>query len=438
MRAYDARLVSGGSVSDALTVRDRLEVLRPAGHGPAATVFVAERVRDGVRELVCVKVPAPDIRAEALQRAWIVQQQLGRLQQRHLTGAAERAMVGERPGILRAWVEGIDVQDWADVLRETGVTMPGRVICELLRSTSVALDAALPRTAWGDAHPLGVLHRDLKPTNILVGRDGDVRVVDFGAGATSLAGASGERAAALRAGHAKYVAPERLADGPAAHASDVYALGIIGIELFARRWLRRTRTSHPAHDRHLSEVVAAMPDPDMRSQTDDRALRALLLRMVAWDAAARPSAVEVAHTLRALGDRAPGPCLETFAHDHALPYLESPGPRADDAPPARLGWTTDPEATVELPPVAPSTPTVDDEVTASWPTPLEPQAAAVAAHVAPIARPAATPVVATTWRLAPDAPAWRWTGAAAMMFMLGIGIGAAVAGSIWLSRSWFG
>jgi hypothetical protein len=46
--------------------------------------------------------------------------------------------------------------------------------------------------------------------------------------------------------------------------------------------------------------------------------------MVAFDPEARPPAVEVVQTLRSLGDRASGPTLESFAHDHALPYIEPP------------------------------------------------------------------------------------------------------------------
>jgi hypothetical protein len=71
-------------------------------------------------------------------------------------------------------------------------------------------------------------------------------------------------------------------------------------------------------------VVASLPDPGLRGTEDDRALRSLLLRMVAYDPDARPSAVEVVQTLRVIADRATGPTLESFAHDHALPYIESP------------------------------------------------------------------------------------------------------------------
>jgi serine/threonine protein kinase len=283
----------------------------------------------GQRRLMALKVFEHPVAPEALERALTCHRRMATLSHRHLLPCTGLARVGEHVALARPWVEGIDLLDWVEILKETGVEMPGRVLCEVLRSVAVALDAALCRVPQGDAHPLGIVHRDLKPTNVLVTRDGEVKVVDFAAGYTALAPRDA-RTGALRNGLTKYLAPERREGVEGGPAADVYALGILGIELFRRRWLRRLRSSNPAHDRHLAEVVAAMDDPDMRSQADTRALRTLLLRMVAYDPEHRPAAVEVAQTLRTLADRAPGASLESFAHDHALPYVEPPVPREAD------------------------------------------------------------------------------------------------------------
>jgi len=311
-------------------------VVREIAQGPTGTLLAAERVSErGVRRLVALKVLHDEVDLGGIRTTLGCHQRLRQLEHRHLVCVEGLAEVEGRLALVGPWVDGIDLLDWVEILRETGVHMPGRVICEILRSVAVALDAALCRVPWGEQAPAGVVHRDLKPTNILVGRDGEVRVVDFAAGYTSLA-ARDARTGALRAGVTKYLAPERRNGDLASAAGDVYALGILGIELFRRRWLRRLRSSNPAHDRHLAEVVSAMTDPDMRSQADDRTLRSLLLRMVAYDPMHRPPAVEVAQTLRTLADRAPGASLETFAHDHALPYVEPPAPRVERPPGAQL------------------------------------------------------------------------------------------------------
>jgi serine/threonine protein kinase len=197
------------------------------------------------------------------------------------------------------------------------------VVCDIVRSAASALDAALNRAPWGEQTPLRLLHRDVKPSNLMVDRDGELKLLDFCSGVSSLTGAAAHTEA-QRAGWVKYWCPHRRQGREPGPESDVYALGVLAIELFRGRWMRRTRNTNPAHDRHLAEVVASLPDPGLRGTEDDRALRSLLLRMVAYDPDARPSAVEVVQTLRVIADRATGPTLESFAHDHALPYIESP------------------------------------------------------------------------------------------------------------------
>jgi tetratricopeptide (TPR) repeat protein len=74
-------------------------------------------------------------------------------------------------------------------------------------------------------HRRGILHRDLKPANVLVAND-VVKIVDFGLSAD-------RREASRTAGTLAYMAPELIVGGPATEASDLYALGIIAIEMFS-------------------------------------------------------------------------------------------------------------------------------------------------------------------------------------------------------------
>jgi serine/threonine-protein kinase len=96
--------------------------------------------------------------------------------------------------------------------------------CALVGEVLSALDAA---------HHLGVLHRDIKPGNILLDRDGHAKVADFGI--AQIADDSDPRTTGILLGTAAYLAPERLAGAPATTASDLYSVGVVLFEVIAGR-----------------------------------------------------------------------------------------------------------------------------------------------------------------------------------------------------------
>ncbi|NNH22983.1 serine/threonine-protein kinase, partial [Pseudokineococcus marinus] len=95
-----------------------------------------------------------------------------------------------------------------------------------LRAVRVMAQAA---SGLGAAHAAGVVHRDVKPGNLLITPDGDVKVTDFGIAR------AGDQAPLTRTGQvmgtAQYLAPEQAMGRPALPASDVYALGVVAHEM---------------------------------------------------------------------------------------------------------------------------------------------------------------------------------------------------------------
>lgn len=313
----------------------RLRLLREDAAGPISAVFAAQIDTPVGTRRVAVKLlrELPEGGVEHLFDLRDRARRIGRLGHRHHACVTDLALVDVRLALVSPYIDGIDLLDWMDVLSETGRIIPRRVTCEILRCVAVALEVArsgMPGQA-GLAPKLG--HRDLKPTNVIISRDGEIKVTDFATGYTSLAGRS-SRSGALKKGLVRYFSPERRDGRRVAEAADVYALGILALELFRGRWLRRLRSQNPAHDRHLSDVVARLEDLQMRSDSDERALRNLLLRMVAFDPDARPAVSEIASAFRDFTDRGQGPSLEAFAHAHAVPWLEDtptePDPRLAD------------------------------------------------------------------------------------------------------------
>jgi hypothetical protein len=114
---------------------------------------------------------------------------------------------------------------------------------EAARALDVIAQAAEGLAA---AHKAGVVHRDIKPGNILISSEGQVKVTDFGI--AHAAGQAPVTAPGLVMGTTQYMAPERIAGNPGTAASDLYALGIV---------LHECLTGMPPHDGTAADVMAA-------------------------------------------------------------------------------------------------------------------------------------------------------------------------------------
>ena len=159
----------------------------------------------------------------------------------------------------------------------------------------LALDVAAQAAAGLDAaHRIGLVHRDVKPGNILIGADGLVKITDFGI--AHAAGSAPITGPGLVMGTTQYMAPERIAGGQATPASDLYALGILIYECL---------TGLPPYDGGTAEVMAAhlyLPMPPLPAGVPPE-LGELITRLTAKDPAARLSdAAEVAAIATRLRD----------------------------------------------------------------------------------------------------------------------------------------
>ena len=159
----------------------------------------------------------------------------------------------------------------------------------------LALDVAAQAAAGLDAaHSIGLVHRDVKPGNILIGADGLVKITDFGI--AHAAGSAPITGPGLVMGTTQYMAPERIAGGQATPASDLYALGILIYECL---------TGLPPYDGGTAEVMAGhlyLPMPPLPAGVPPE-LGELVTRLTAKDPAARLSdAAEVAAIATRLRD----------------------------------------------------------------------------------------------------------------------------------------
>ncbi len=137
------------------------------------------------------------------------------------------------------------------------------------------------------AHRHGVVHRDVKPGNVLIGEDGSAQLADFGI--ARLADVTGVTTTGVTMGTAAYLAPEQARGGGVGPPADVYALGLILLEaLTGEKAFSGTPTE--------AAVARLSRDPPMPDRLED-GWRQLLRRLTARDPQARPTAEEVASLL---------------------------------------------------------------------------------------------------------------------------------------------
>jgi eukaryotic-like serine/threonine-protein kinase len=200
--------------------------------------------------------------------------------------------VGEHEGRPYIVMEYLPGGSLADRLAREGAQPPGRAL-GWLAETAAALDAA---------HANGVVHRDVKPANLLLDDEDHVYVADFGvASATGLASFT---EAGSVVGTAGYLAPEQAKGEVATPASDRYALAVVAFELLTgRRPFARESTTAEAMA-HVREPIptASSLNPDLPVEVDD-----VFEQGLAKDPSKRfASAVDLVAALREALDAAAG------------------------------------------------------------------------------------------------------------------------------------
>lgn len=201
------------------------ELVRRLGRGGMADVHLAiSHGASGFERRVAIKLLAPELAGEpALERALIREATLaGTLHHRNLVAVLG---LGVHDGGYYVVMEYLDGTDLA---RHLDGPLPEPLALHILHELTLGL-AYLHAATDGNGLPLGIVHRDVSPANVLVSTTGDVKLGDFGiAKATALADLT---EAGARKGRYAYMAPEQLAGEPTTGAADQFGLGVMLVEL---------------------------------------------------------------------------------------------------------------------------------------------------------------------------------------------------------------
>lgn len=221
----------------------RYRVIAPLGQGGMATIYRALDTQLGREVALKLLRPEylrdPDFSSRFRQEA----QSAASLSHPNVVTVYD---YGEDPSGPFIVMELVDGEDLATIMRRNGPLPPAQ---------AARIAAAVAR-ALAAAHGRGLVHRDVKPGNVLIGRDGRVKVVDFG-----IARAIAEAQMTMPGttlGSVHYFSPEQARGEPATTASDIFALGIVLYEMLtgSRPWEGDSAASVA-----LARLTGPVPDP---------------------------------------------------------------------------------------------------------------------------------------------------------------------------------
>ncbi len=250
------------------------DVVRLIGMGGMGAVYEAHRADEQYQKRVAIKLVQSGLLAPpTLARFRRERQILASLQHRNIATLLDGGVSPDgRPFLVMEYVAGEPITTYADRLQLTVAQRLGlfRQVCEAVRH----------------AHRNLVIHRDLKPGNILVTAEGDVKLLDFGVAKILSAEAEAEDAempltrGGVRAFTPEYASPEQIRGEVLTTASDVYSLGVVLFELLTGRRPHTGGTSVAAIERAVLEQPAPKPSAvvtdaaaRVRGERDAQALR---------------------------------------------------------------------------------------------------------------------------------------------------------------------
>jgi serine/threonine-protein kinase len=253
-------------ITDGTILLGRYKVLRKIGRGGFSTVFLVED--QAISDRVILKILSSHLTVdESMARRFVQELKLARrISHRNVIRIHDLLQVGRSRAISMEYFESEDlgnILDREEVLTATRGLALARQICAGLAA----------------AHEAGVIHRDVKPANILVGAEDLVKIVDFG-----LASVGREVENRLtRTGHLvgtpHYMAPELIRGEPIGIKADIYSFGVMMYEMFSGKLPYDGENAMNILFRHLDGDAAALTDvvPSFPSALGEVVMRAMHL-----------------------------------------------------------------------------------------------------------------------------------------------------------------
>lgn len=314
-------------------------LVRPLARGGMGEVWLArDTASAGGPRLVAIKRIVAGGETDATLRTMFLDEAriAAQLQHANIVRVFELGQLGESYYLVMEYLRGHSLARVARRLSEQQGRVPVQVAVQIVADAARGLGYA-HRKLGPDGQPWGVVHRDVSPQNLLVGYDGQTKVLDFGI--AKAAGRLTKTQAGVMRGRLAYMAPEQAKGAGVTAASDVFSLAVILYEL-----LSGARLYGQADDAAIFRALSAgtVPLPITDYPGVDAALGAIVMRALSPDPRQRPAdGAVLAEALLGWQRAHPGPpgqrvdaiMREAFARELAED-LAPPPAAAAVAPPA--------------------------------------------------------------------------------------------------------
>ena len=236
MLAVNAGQPSSGHFRSSNPNGDAFRPLIELGRGGMARVYLAEKTTRGLRRLVVLKILEPTLATDPEMRAAFRREAevCARLNHPNVVQVFEVVEEASSPIMVMEYVEGVSL---SQVLARTEHRLPVRLHVHVLIQVLAGLHY-FHELRDEDGNPLGAIHRDVSPQNVLVMHEGAVKVLDFGIAKVRSGGDADATRAGVIKGKLSYMPPEQLlGDVTIDRRADLFPVGVMLWEAFARRRL---------------------------------------------------------------------------------------------------------------------------------------------------------------------------------------------------------
>jgi serine/threonine protein phosphatase PrpC len=240
---------------------DGFRILRPVQSTARSHVFLAQ---SPTGQKVALKIPASDVTQDAdfLQRFALEEWVARRVSSSHVVKAVQVPAARTGLYVVTEWIEGTTLRQWMTDTPKPGFDAVRGIIDQIAKGLRAL-------------HRRDMIHQDIRPENIMIDRDGTVKIIDLGSATVAGVEEAAPGVLGLMPGTFQYTAPEYLSGDAVSWRSDQYALGVIAYEMLTGRLPYGTHAARVRSRRDQQRLVYHPARDDKTGVPDwlDAALR---------------------------------------------------------------------------------------------------------------------------------------------------------------------